>query len=73
MNNLTINFNKNLYSKKAINLAIKDFIKLCEIQLIEDKINFIIKIKLNENISEKEIQEVKDEFCNFALGYMKNE
>ncbi len=64
-----INFNKNLYSSKAIKLAIKEYQNLANFSL-RRKGNYI-EIELKD-INKKVGQIIKDEFCNYVLSLMKS-
>jgi hypothetical protein len=73
MNELTLNFNKKLYSINAINKAINDFSKICKITINQKDNNYILVFSFNNKLTIKEVNQVKDEFSNFVLGYMKDE
>ncbi|PLW80694.1 hypothetical protein C0585_01240 [Candidatus Woesearchaeota archaeon] len=59
---MKISFNKNFYSKKAIETAIKDF---NEFIISFNQEDFNLNIEFNE--------EVFDEFCNYVLGLSLND
>lgn len=66
---ILINFDKNLYSFKAIKLAIKKYRNLADFDL-EQKNNYI-QVKL-KNIDKDLKDIIKDEFCNYVLFLMKS-
>ena len=60
---MKIELNNNFYSKEAIEESLKDFKEVCEGKI------------LNENIDvelDTEDEKIKEEFCNYVLGLMKN-
>lgn len=65
---LSIEFNKDLYSKKAILGAIDDYSEFAEFEIRENGNDFVVDIK---NIKKDFEDTIKDEFCNYALGLMK--
>lgn len=60
---MEIKFKLNLkfYSKEAIQKAIKDFNHICKGKIINNQIQLS---------SEKEIKNLKEEFCNYVFGIM---
>jgi len=66
---MKIKFNKQIYSLKAVKLAIKDYQKLADFSL-EQKEKYIV---VNLTKIDKDVKEIiKDEFCNYVLGFKKN-
>lgn len=64
-----INFNKKIYTKKAIHSAIEAFENLASFNIREKGNYFIVKI----DDMDKEVEDrLKDEFCNFVLAENKN-
>lgn len=61
---ILINFDKKLYPLKAIKLAIKEYQKLANFNLVQNKKYIQVELK---NI-DKDVKEIiKDEFCNYVL------
>jgi hypothetical protein len=59
--------NKNFYKEDSILKAISDFKDVSNITIInKDNDYFIIK-------TDKNIENLKEEFCNYVIGIMKNE
>lgn len=64
-----INFNKKIYTKKAITSAISAFKDLAVFDMKERGPYFNLRI----NKIDKEVEKsLKDEFCNFVLAENKN-
>jgi len=61
---ILINFNKKLYSLKAIKLAIKEYQKLANFSLSQRKNYIQVELK---NIDKEVKKIIKDEFCNYVL------
>ena len=61
-------FNKKIYSFKVIKLAIKDYQKLADFNLKQDKNYIQVEIK---NINKEFKKIIKEEFCNYVLGLEK--
>jgi hypothetical protein len=57
--------NEAIYSKEAIDQAILDYSKVCTIERTETGLCLRPK-------GEHDAQLLKDEFCNYVLGMMKN-
>lgn len=66
MEKITIVLNKNIYDKKMIEQALKDYSEACEGKIVDDKVTVELIPK------EKFDEPVKEEFCNYVLGLMKN-
>lgn len=63
----SVKLNKLFYQKKEVEQAIKDFSHIGNFSLEEKEGELIIKIKDN-----KEFPFLKEEFCNYIIGLMKN-
>jgi hypothetical protein len=67
MSQESMQFNKNIYNRKAIESTIKAFRKIATFGLSENEHYYIVKI-------EKSLPEtrsiLKDEFCNYTLSEM---
>ena len=63
--------NKKLYSKKAIEQAVRDYREICEASIENEKDYY--KIILNKKVSDDDISNnaLKNEFCNYCLGMIK--
>ena len=68
---IVFKLNKKLYSKKAIEQAVLDYKEICEARIENEKSNY--KVILNKKASDDEISDdaLKNEFCNYCLGMMK--
>ncbi len=66
---MKIKFNKKIYSLRAVKLAIKDYHNLADFSL-EQKGKYIIVTLTKIDKDVKEI--IRDEFCNYVLGFEKN-
>ena len=64
---MEIKFCKKVYNKKAILIAIRDFRKICGSKFRSNKDYFIVSIYPKSAVSN-----LKEEFCNYVLGIMKN-
>lgn len=64
----TIRFDKEVYSKNAIDTAIKDYKSICSIHMHEKDSSFVVCMDL-ENTEDK--NSISDEFCNYVLSLMK--
>jgi hypothetical protein len=62
-----VKLNKAFYSREAIEETIKDYSEVCSAK-IEEKNAFLITLEPKEDIN---LQELCDEFCNYALSMMK--
>ena len=62
---MKIKLNKKFYNKRAIKDALKDFSNICKGKIINDKIEVMLSPK-------KKIENLKEEFCNYVLGLIKN-
>ena len=57
---------KGFYDKRAVDEALHDFNGVCEGRILNDKMEI-------ELVPKGEIKEpLKEEFCNYVLGLMKN-
>lgn len=66
---MSINFNKDFYSLEAIKKAIQDYKGLADFNIKIDKKNIKVNLK---NIDPNSKNVIKEEFCNYVLGLMKN-
>ncbi len=66
-NSVTINFNKDLYSLKAVKSAGKAYKDLVDFCVVDGKKYIKVTIK---NISPEEAPIIEPEFCNYVLGLM---
>jgi len=57
--------NRKFYSIEAVKETLKDFRRVCKGKVLNDKIE--IELYLREDT-----QQLKEEFCNYVLGMMKN-
>lgn len=62
---MKLRLNNKFYSREAIEEALKDFKEVCQGKIIND----LIEVELE---SKKEFRNLKEEFCNYVLGLMKN-
>jgi len=67
--NIVINFNKKFYTGEVIKKAIQDYKRIASFNIKFDKKEIKVEIK-NINLEFKDI--IKEEFCNYVLGLMKN-
>ena len=67
--NIVINFNKSFYTIKAIKKAIQNYKGIANFNIISNKKENKVEIK-NIDIESKDI--MRQEFCNYVLGLMKN-
>ena len=68
-NDMSINFNKDFYSLEAIKKAIQGYKGLADFDIKIDKKNIKVNLK---NIDPDSKDVIKEEFCNYVLGLMKN-
>jgi len=66
---MSINFNKNFYSLKAIEKAIQNYKGLADFNIEVKKKSIKVDLK-NIDPDSKDI--IREEFCNYVLGLMKN-
>ncbi len=66
---MTINFNRDFYNLDSIKKAIQDYKGLADFDIKLGKKNIKVNLK-NINPESKDI--IKEEFCNYVLGLMKN-
>jgi len=66
---MSINFNKDFYSLEAIKKAIQGYKGLADFDIKIDKKNIKVNLK---NIDPDSKDVIKEEFCNYVLGLMKN-
>jgi len=57
--------NKKFYNIEIVEEAFKDFKKVCKGRILNDKIEI-------ELCPKGDIKQLKEEFCNYVLGLMKN-
>ena len=62
---MRLKLNSKFYSKEAVEEALKDFKGVCEGKILNDDMEIELKPK-------EEIEKLKEEFCNYVLGLMKN-
>ena len=62
---MRIKLNKEFYDKESVKEALKDFDGVCEGRILND--SFEVELEPRE-----ETEQLKDEFCNYVLGLMKN-
>jgi len=65
---VVINFNKKFYNLKSIQKAIKAFHGLADFKISQNKKTITVNL---ENINPEAKSAIKDEFCNYVLGLMK--
>ncbi len=66
---INVRLNKSLYSKKAIELAAKQFCNACDSEIKTDnKVYYITLMPKSKDLCKKEIGLL---FCNFALAAMQ--
>ena len=65
-----IRLGKGLYTLKAIEQAINAFAEICSIEKKEDAKDYIIVMSIKEK---QDLTIMRSEFCNFALGILKEE
>ncbi|MAG50268.1 hypothetical protein CL621_01345 [archaeon] len=69
INKIAFSLNEKFYKKEAIKESLKDFKEVCEGKIERDEQgNFKIIL-----IPKEETEKLKEEFCNYVLGLMKNE
>jgi len=66
---MTINFNRNFYNLKSIEKAIRDYEGLADFDIEVGKKNIKVDLK---NIDPESRNVIKEEFCNYVLGLIKN-
>ena len=64
---MKINFNKNIYKKKAINNAIRQFKELADFKVSTKSDYYTVDLK---NINKDVVDVIKDEFGNYVLYLM---
>lgn len=64
---IKITLTSKIYDRESIEQALKDYAEVCEGRLVDD--SFTVEL-LPKRGYEKE--PVKEEFCNYVLGLMKN-
>ncbi len=62
---MKIKLNNEFYNKGIVKEALKDFKGVCEGKILNNNIEVELKPK-------EEIKYLKEEFCNYVLGLMKN-
>ncbi|MFC1754974.1 HxsD-like protein [Thermoproteota archaeon] len=71
MDQIKILLNKKMYHKPAVIESIDSFSGICTSELEEDNTSFHITLIPTEQVSEKEIFEIRYEFCNHCLANSK--
>lgn len=66
---MTINFNRNFYNLKSIEKAIRDYKGLADFDIEVGKENIKVNLK---NIDPGSRNVIREEFCNYVLGLIKN-
>ena len=61
-----ITFDKNLYTKYALETTAAAFFDLCTFSLVEEKTAYQVTLEEKEPLNL-----LKEEFCNYALGIVK--
>jgi len=67
--NIVISFNKNFYTIDTVKKAIQDYKGIANFDLKSNKKEIKVEIK-NIKLESEDI--IKEEFCNYVLGLMKN-
>lgn len=67
-NGVTLSLNKDFYNENALDLAIKDFAKVCKVSKTEGNGYHLVCFG---GLESKELEEVALEFANHALALMK--
>ena len=62
---MKIRLNNKFYSKESVEEALKDFEEICKGNILSDDIEVELKPK-------ESVKQLKEEFCNYVLGLMKN-
>ncbi len=62
---MKIKLNKDFYDKMTIEEALRDFEEVCNGKILNDDIEIELEAK-------EENKNLKQEFCNYVLGLMKN-
>lgn len=66
---MLINFDKKLYSFKAVKSAVKEYQNLADFDLKQKSKYIQVRLK---NINKEVRPIIKDEFCNYILSLMKS-
>ncbi len=67
---MTINFNKKIYTLKAIKESVKAYNELADFNIDKNKNEIKVEITNIDKEINKEL--FKDEFCNYVLSEIKN-
>ena len=62
---MRIKLNNEFYNEESVREALKDFDGVCEGRILDDSIEVELEPK-------EETENLKEEFCNYVLGLMKN-
>jgi hypothetical protein len=62
---MKIKLNNRFYDRTAVEEALRDFKKVCEGRILNDKIEIELEPK-------EKLDCLEEEFCNYVLGLMKN-
>ena len=62
---MKIRLNNKFYNKGAVAEALDDFKGVCKGKILNNRIDVQLKPKRN-------VKNIKEEFCNYVLGLMKN-
>ena len=62
---MRVKLNSKFYNLGAVKEALRDFREVCQGKILDNSIEL-------ELIPKEDIKNLKDEFCNYVLGLMKN-
>lgn len=62
---MKIKLNNKFYNKEVIEEALNDFKEVCHGKILSEDIEVELKPK-------EDVEQLKEEFCNYVLGLMKN-
>ncbi len=63
---IKLKLNNKFYNKKVVEEALNDFKEVCKGKILNNN----IEIELNPK---EDVPKLKEEFCNYVLGLMKNQ
>jgi hypothetical protein len=69
---IKIRFSPSFYSKATLLDSIKDFEGLCTGNLKTEGMEFVVDLICRPEIPAEGMEKIGHEFCNYALGNMKN-
>jgi len=67
-NRKIVSFNKKFYSIDAVEEAIADFSEICRASIIENDDKIVVELDSKHEFDSP----LKEEFCNYVLGLLKN-